>query len=142
MSEMWQGVLLGALISVPLSLAMNLLSSVLQRKIDRRGEEKAAARAREDAAFRAKAAALATDRSSLYIELLETLLRVAYFTAIFGVLSGAFFALGQLIGFSFIPSSLGQISALVGALVVLNIVRPAVALLREVRAARGSSELA
>ncbi|WP_053386665.1 hypothetical protein [Leucobacter japonicus] len=138
MSEMWQGVALGALFAIPLGIIVNLISPRIQQLVDRRSERSAAKRAQQDVVFRDRVSALAKDRSALYVELLDTLLRVAYFTALFGVLSGALFFLGQVLPYMGLISSvilaLGQVTAFIGALTVLNVVRPAVALVREIRA--------
>src|SRR5687767_1055178 len=115
---MWQGLMWGAVLSIPIGIAINLLSPVISRRIDSRTKESASKRAERDTAFKARAATLAKDRAALYIELLETLLRVAFFTALFGVLSGTAFFLGQLVPYMGLITSLlfalGQLGALIG----------------------------
>lgn len=139
MSELWQGVVWSVAFSIPIGIAINLVSPLINRRIDSETKEAASKRAERDAAFRAKASRLAKDRSLLYVELLEVLLRVAFFTALFGVLSGAAFLIGQAIQTAFIYEfasvffTAGQLVALVGTIIVLNITRPAIVLIREVR---------
>lgn len=133
MSELWQGVLLGTLLSIPFSFAVNIISPYINRRIDKRSEASSEKRALEDAAFRADAGALAKDRPALYMYLLEALIRMAYIGALFGAFSGALFVVSQVIYFELI-GAVAQAIALVGTIIVLNIARPAVQMIREVRA--------
>lgn len=145
MSDMWQGVLWGALLAIPIGVVANIISSRVQTGIDRQTVEASAKRAERNKEFKDKAAHLAKDRNALYIELLEVLVRIAYITALFGLFSGGAFFLGQAMPYMGILTTsliaIGQLVALVGTLIVLNIARPAIVLLREVRTLRDEREL-
>lgn len=144
MSEMWQGILWGVLLAIPVGLIVNIVSSPIQRGIDRQTGKASARRSERNAEFKHRARHLAKDRNALYVELLEVLLRIAYITALFGVLSGAAFLLGQAIPYmGYLTTGLlaaGQLVALVGTLIVLNIARPAIVLVREVRSIREGND--
>ncbi|GAB2850374.1 hypothetical protein ACFQ0P_07410 [Microbacterium insulae] len=150
MSELWQGVLWGALLSIPIGIIVNVSSPAISRALDRRNSTAAARRSAEDLEFRAEAARLAKDRPALYTVLLESLLRIAFVTAIFGALAGVLTLVGQLLdpviamtyigffgrGIEFLPSlvfAASQLAALIGTILVLNIARQAIILIREVR---------
>jgi hypothetical protein len=152
-SELWQGVLWGALLSIPIGIIVNVASPTISRSLDSRNSRAAAKRSAEDQEFRAAAALLAKDRSALYTLLLESLLRIAFVSAIFGALAGVLALVGQLLpsflaitylgGFGWeievIPSlvyAASQLAALIGTILVLNIARQAVTLIREVRKPR------
>lgn len=153
MSEGWQWLLLGALFSIPVGIGVNLATPSIGRWIDRRNTSSAARRAAGDQKFRDEAARLARDRSALYPALLEALLRIAYVSAIFGALAGGLAIVGQLVLplaelsnlYFFYPLdvvlppvvfAMSQLAALIGTILVLNIARQAVLLLREVRSQR------
>ena len=153
MSEGWQWLLLGALFSIPVGIGVNLATPSIGRWIDRRNASSATRRAASDQKFRDEAARLAKDRSALYPVLLEALLRIAYISAIFGALAGGLAIVGQLVFpllelsavYFFYPLdvilpslvfAMSQLAALIGTILVLNIARQAVVLLREVRAVR------
>ena len=139
MTELSNDLLLGLLLSIPIGIVVNLVSPYITRRIDRRSRRSAEKRAVKDVAFKAEATRLATNRPALYTYLLESLIRIAYITAVFGLFAGAFFLLGQLLPYSGLISqglfASGQLTALIGTVIVLNIARQAVLLLRAVRRA-------
>lgn len=128
---------LAAGLAIVTGILVNVLSPWLNKKIEKRSDAGTARRAERDATFEAEAEKLARDRPALYTYLLGTLIRVAYIGAIFGILSGGVAAVGQVIGyfnFSQYIFALSQIIALVGTIIVLNIARPAVQMVQEIRA--------
>ncbi|ORA11357.1 hypothetical protein [Mycobacterium asiaticum] len=138
-SDLW----LGVAFSIPVGLAINIVSPRVLRWIDKRNQDSADKRSERDAQFKAKAEQFAKDRPALYVYLLETLVRAAYIGALFGVLSGTMFlltqstsALAHLYAIRFFMAAVGgvgQLFALLGAITVLNITRNAVLMVREVR---------
>lgn len=138
MSDQLAGVLLGAAFSIPAGIFINIVSPRIMRRIDQRGDRASSERAKSDAKFEAEALRLSKDRNSLYTYLLETLLRVAYFGAIFGILSAGSAVIGQIVPYvGYLTQAiyaLSQFLAVVGAIIVLNIARPAVQMVREINA--------
>lgn len=153
MSELWQGLFWGALFSIPIGIAVNLVSPAINRAIARRNSEAAGKQAARDQRFKEEAARLSRDRPALYSVLLEALLRIAYIGALFGVMAGALAVFGQVIQpalwYSNLPfpaeyaSTLifatSQLIGLIGTIIVLNIARQSIVLLGEVRAARNAT---
>ena len=137
MSDQSAGLLLGAALSIPAGIIVNIVSPGIMRRIDKRGARTTAKRANLDADFQAEAARLSKDRTSLYTYLLETLIRVAFFGAIFGILSGGAAIIGQIVPymgyFTQAIYALSQVIGVIGAVIVLNIARPAVQMVREIR---------
>ena len=141
---------LGVAFSIPVGLAINLATPLVARRIEQRNKRSADKRAQRDAEFKQKAEELAKDSGTLYVYLLETLVRVAYIGALFGVLSGTMFLLtNSSVGMDFgrlqrvftaATGSVGQLFALMGALMILNITRVAVQTVREVRTVSSSAE--
>jgi uncharacterized membrane protein YeaQ/YmgE (transglycosylase-associated protein family) len=136
MSDLWLGILL----SIPIGIAINLVSPAILTRLSQRNQKAAERRAAQDVAVRDRAARLAKDRPALYTYLLETLVRVAWIGALFGVVGGAFaFAAQSLtttMGGYRIPGVLyaaAQLVALIGAIIVLNIAREALGLIRLVK---------
>ncbi|MBI4943755.1 MAG: hypothetical protein HY830_23690 [Actinobacteria bacterium] len=140
----WREILLtGVVIAVPISVVANLLTRPVERRLDRRLETRSAARAARLLAFREEAVELADDQTAFTAVMLAAVLRTAYFGAIAGVVSGACFAAGQ-VGYQAFEiagtvfSLLGQISALVGSLLVLRVAGQALQLALEVHRIRTS----
>jgi len=133
-SEGWFFFLMGTLVSIPISVG----APYINRVIDKGNARSSEARAARDAEFKAKAGELARDRPALYMYLLEVLVRLAYIGALFGVISGALFTVGQVMpGFTLSPLlfAVGQLVVLTGALIVLRISGRAVQMVREIRSA-------
>jgi hypothetical protein len=130
---------IGLLLSIPVGLAINLVSVPLATKLSQRTQKSAERRNVRDAVFAERVLGYSQDRPSLYNYLLETLIRIAWFGALFGVISGFFALIGYLsFGYGFFNQLLfagSQLVALLGAIIVLNIAREALTILRQVRAA-------
>lgn len=134
MSEGWFFLIMGMLLSVPISVG----APYINRAIDKGSARSSKARAARDAKFKAQAGELARDRPALYVYLLDVLVQLAYIGALFGVISGALFTVGQVMpGFTLSPLlfAVGQLVVLIGALIVLRISGRAVQMVREVRSA-------
>ena len=134
MSDTWFGIIVGAIISIPISV----LAPYVNRALDRRSASKTQARAERDAKFKDLVAQFTRDRNGLYTYVLEALIRIAYIGALFGALSGLLFVIGQFSPMGMVTSFLygiGQLIGLVGALIVLNISSQAVQVVRGVRSA-------
>jgi hypothetical protein len=152
-SEFWQGILLGALIAVPIGIISNLVTLPIQSALSRRVQTASDRQALADATFEAQAEQYAKDRTEFWSYLLEVLIRVAFIGALAGIISGFFIIVGQvmpivsetinqtfnvmaivpieyLAGLSY---AIAQVVALIGALLSLNITRPASTMVRRVR---------
>jgi predicted lipid-binding transport protein (Tim44 family) len=128
---------LAAGLAIVTGVLVNVLSPWLNKKIEKRSDKATAKRAEQDSNFHEEAERLARDRPALYTYLLGTLIRIAYIGAIFGALSGGVAAVGQVLPyfkFSQYVFAFSQIIALVGTIIVLNIARPAVQMIQEIRA--------
>lgn len=157
MSELWQGILIGALFAIPVGIATNLLTVPIQTALNKRIKVASEHKAQENDEFEAQAHSLVRDRTALWTYLLEALIRIAWIGALAGVISGFFVILnqgtatglfllvesGSIAGFEF-PLDFGlsffslaaQFAALIGALLIMNIARRTLGMMARVKAIR------
>jgi hypothetical protein len=142
-SEFW----IGAALSIPIGIAVNLASPAISRGLESRSES--AARKREtDRAYRQQTVLeYARDTPSFHAYLLNAVLRTTYIGALFGILGGVLVTAGQALGavdlypletysFERLFYLLAQIVALMAAILVLTIARNALITIKEVQNAR------
>ena len=140
-SDFW----LGLAFSVPLGIAVNLVSPTIGRRLEASNRRASENRIKQRALVRAQAAQLATDQTAYYSYLLSAVLRTTYITALFGLVGvGASMALpaigllddsqgsiyGVLNGSGFFVS---QMATLIAAVLILNIARSALGMVQEVQ---------
>lgn len=136
--EFW----LGLLLSIPIGLAVNLGSPFVARRMEGRSEAVARRREAEREEFRQIADNLAGDQSAYYTYLLTAVLRTTYIGALFGLMGGLLAALGQAantVNIFFVSSSLflgAQVVALLAAILILNVARGALSMIKEVQLIR------
>ncbi|MFF5081887.1 hypothetical protein ACFY36_32960 [Actinoplanes sp. NPDC000266] len=132
----------GLLLSIPIGIAVNLVSPAFGSYLEKRSEKVAKRREIERKEFANEAISLATDQTTYYTFLLGAVLRTTYIGALIGILTGVLAAVGQGISavgiyrfsqFFFLGS---QLAALAGAILVLNIARNALVMIKEVRRIR------
>lgn len=134
MSELWQGILIGAAVSIPIGIVVNLFSDRLGTWLERRSAAAVERRKARDDVFQQQIAAMAQDRSRLYVYLLESLISIAYTLGTFGVTSLALFAVGTV----FYPIAAGgYLILLVGVIRIMGIARDALGTIAAVRDLRG-----
>jgi len=143
----WTEILVaGVVVAIPVGIVVNLLTNPVQRKLEKRLKRQAARREQERGKFQSQVADLAADRAAFQVFLSTQILRTTYFTALFGFASALAFAMGQVtlsidvgqgwrLGNVFIV--VGQLTALLGSLIVLTVVRSALQTASAVRAGRG-----
>jgi H+/gluconate symporter-like permease len=143
--------LLGLFLGIPFAILANVWTPKVQARLDTRNKDRSDKRLREQAKFREEVDHYrAAAPEELGREMTAQLIRIAYYGAIFGILSGASFAAGQLIqGINDVSDSYsravrvsssacfigGQVAVLFGTLVTLNIARAAYRLYTAARSA-------
>lgn len=121
MEELNSSFWLGLAAAIPLSIIANLVTPRIQNLLSKRSEAKSAKRIAELRAEYERVLALTKNADELHTHLLQNILFITFFTAFFGAISGALFAVG-----SFLPNSpqlfqLGQLIAVAGAVGVARI---------------------
>lgn len=140
-TEFW----IGTALAVPLSIIASLLAPRVQSWIDKRGAKASEKRRAEiEEEFR-EIKSFKSDQSLFYVYLLEAGIRIAFYTALFGLLSGMFFLATQIVAsidlelmkssirvFS-VFSSAGQFIALIGTLIVFRVAMQAISKIQKYR---------
>jgi uncharacterized membrane protein YeaQ/YmgE (transglycosylase-associated protein family) len=131
----WLGIT-GLVLALPLGIVGTLLTPVLQQRWSKRSQR---ARDRQTAAKASEVALIrgfAANRDELHEYLLSLVLRVAWITAVFGALSGVLFSLQfALLGLERFAALAGQLVAIIGAFVVVQIAGQGLRVIRLVRQA-------
>ncbi len=138
MSDLWQGILIGAALSIPIGILVNVFSDRLGKWLEGRSATAVERRKAQDEVFQRSVDAMAKDRSILYICLLESLIGIAYTLGTFGVSALVLFAAGTVI---YEIAGLGYIILLVGVIRIMSIARRALGTIASVRALRGETEI-
>jgi uncharacterized protein (DUF2062 family) len=146
----WNEVILsGVIIAIPIAIIGNILTRPVQNRFDSLLKRQSERREKERAEFRELVDRLAKDQAGFSGYLVVAVLRTTFYTAVFGLLSGMAFAAAQLIqaaaGSYYLSLSknfidllyvAGQLAALMGALIVVAIVRAALQTAAAVREAQ------
>lgn len=148
MSDTESIILTSVVLAVPVGIVTNLLSSPIQRRVDRALKRSGETRQRTRAAYAEQISLYAEDSTSFHIYLTEQILRTTVFTALFGLLSGLAFAAGQgaalthLFIFNVVNGLdlIGQLAALIGTLIVFTIARNALRTVISVRNAKKTNQ--
>ena len=111
---------LGISAAIPLSIAANLLTPKIQQKLARRNAVLAAERSSELREELASIERLTSEPGRLQTFLLESVLLITLLTSGFGVFSGSLFAMSSFFGASVLFTSLGQLVAIIGGVMVMK----------------------
>ena len=132
------------ILAIPLAILANIFSIPILKWFEKRSKTAGDKRATRDAEFAAQAAGFAADRPSFYSYLLEAVLRTTFVGALTGILAGAFAIAGSGLNLNIqgsnglyklapIAYAATSLVSLVGAVIVLNITRTALIMVRKVR---------